>query len=544
MLKRFKSIEKYDKNERFTVPAPDRVDNPGVLTEVGPLSEWLGALPNANEHQIAKQITKEITLLNRYPAPLKKRLELIECYRPYLSRLGQTETQSYSTKEYQLLRQLMTEAAYGYKHVINQQLQQRSWLSGHKKLLTGIYFAVKFLSLELRLAYEQYDAKTANSWREIMRLYRLAERQDMLNEPLVDAYQIEDRGATISHQLKHTLLLSLLDPGHLQPHEARTCSDYLYRYAGLATLESPTENSNPTGQFVLDLTNTRPPQQFEHHKEPLNREQHRLLNVLPISRQVQEDIQTIQLKKGELPIGLQQYLREDAINILKRILRAWHIRQERLERREDAYGWVQISLGISSIHHFLLQGEDTEEAAEFIAPPDIDDSLVLGLEMHEAPPIKIHYEELHCRQLNRSESGLALHITPSKNTLPKVGQLILIREETVERSAGGQLAVVRRCIKQSDNTLEIGVQFIPGRVKTITIRPVTASHTDTAFQPAIVINNGLNRPASMLTAKGLYARGRQYIVAESWPADQVTADRLIESTSGFDWFHLTEKPAI
>ncbi len=542
MLKRFKLTEKQDKNERFTVPAPDRVESPGVLSEVAPLSEWLDALPNANEHQIAKQITKAISQLNRYPTPLKKRLELIECYRPYLSRLGQTQTQSYSTKEYELLRQLMTEAAYGYKHVINQQLQQRSWLSGHKRLLTGIYFAVKFLSLELRLAYEQYDAKVANSWLEIMRLYRLAERQKMLNEPLLDPCQIEEKSATISQQLKHILLLSLLDPGHLQPNEARTCSDYLYQYASLATLESPTESSDPTGQFILDLTNTQPPQHFEHHKEPLDPEQHRLLNVLPISRQIQEDIQAIQQKEGDLPIGLQQLLRDDAINILKRILRAWHIRQARLDKREDAYGWVQISLGISSIHHFLLQGEDTEEAAEFIAPPDIDDSLVLGLEMHEKLPVKINYEELRCRQLNRSESGLALHISPSKSALPKVGQLILIREETEEKSAGGQLAVVRRCTKLSDTTLEIGVQFIPGRVKTVTIRPVTATHSDTAFQPAIVINNGLNRPASMLTAKGLFANGRQYIVAESWPDAQVTADRLIESTPGFDWFHLTTKP--
>jgi len=539
MLNRFKSTAKKEPNERFTVPAPDRAENPGVLSEVAALSEWLTSLPNANEHQITKQITKAISLLNRDPGQVKNRLELIECYRPYISRLSQTETQNYSSQDYELLRQLMTEAAYGYKHIINQQLQNRSWLTGKKRLLTSLYFATKFLSLELRLAYEQYDAKIANSWREIMRLYLLAEHQKMEHEVVVDPTQIVAQNATISHQLKHTLLLSLLDPGHLQPNEARTCFEYLNQYSSLATLELPTESSDPTGKFILDLSDTRPPQQFENHKEQLDPVQHRLLNLLPVSKKIQEDIQAILLHKEKLPIGFEHHLRDDAVNILKRILKSWHIRQERQDRREDVYGWVQISIGISSIHHFLLQGEDSEEAAEFITAPDLDDSLVLGLEIHESRPIKVNYVELRCRQLNRSESGLALQVSFPTSILPKVGQLILIRQETEERTAGGQLAVIRRCMKPSNDTLEIGVQFIPGRVKTVTIRPITATHTDTAFQPAIVINNGLNRPASMLVAKGLYANNRQYEMAENWPAAQIVANKLIESTPGFDWFHLT-----
>jgi hypothetical protein len=538
MLNRFKSTDKKEQNERFTVPAPDQGESPSVLSEVGPLNKWLTSLPNANENQIAKQITKAFSLLNRYPGQVKNRLELIECYLPYINQLILTQTQNHTNQEYELLRQLITEVAYGYKHIINQQLQHRSWLTGKKKLLTGIYFATKFLSLELRLAYEQYDAKIANSWHEIMRLYTLTERLKMEDEPVIDPTQTEAKNATISHQLKRTLLLSLLDPGHLQPNEARICFDYLNEHASLATLEQPTENSDPTGKFILDLSSSRPPQPFENYKEPLNPEQHRLLNLLPASKRVQEDIQAILLNKEDLPTVFRHHLRSEAINILKRVLKSWHIRQERQGQREDAYGWVQISIGISSIHHFLLQDEDREEAAEFITPPDLDDSLVLGFELHESNPIKVNYEELRCRQLNRSKNGLALHISLSSNILPKVGQLILIRQETEEKRAGGQLAVIRRCMKLSENTLEIGVQFIPGQVKTITLRPITTTHTDTTFQPAIVINNGLNRPSSILVAKGLYANSRQYKVAGNWPASQIVANKLIESTPGFDWFHL------
>ncbi|MCF6283314.1 MAG: PilZ domain-containing protein [Candidatus Polarisedimenticolaceae bacterium] len=539
MLNQFKSSDPSQQNERFTVPAPDRVENPAVLIEVGVLNNWLDSLPNANEKHITQQITKAITLLNRYSGKLNNRLELIECYRPYITRLGYTQTHSYNALEHELLRRLMTEATYGYKHVINQQLQQRSWLTGRKKLLTGIYFATKFLSLELRLAYEQYDAKIANSWREVMRIYTLTERQNIQNESIDDNTQSNAKNATINHQLKHILLLSLLDPGHLQPNEARTCFDYLDQYASLASLESITEHSNPTGKFILDLTSTQPPQQFEHFKGQLNPEQHRLFNVVPVSRKIQEDIHAIHQHEEELPTALRHHLRSDAINILKRILKAWHIRQERQNERKEAYGWVNISIGISSIHHFLLQGEEEKSAADFTSPPDLDDSLVLGLEMHQRAPIKINYEELRCRQFNRSEGGLALHLPLPISTEPKVGQLILIRQETEEKTAGGQLAVIRRCMRQSSDTLEIGVQFIPGRVKTVTIRPVTAAHTNTTQQPAIVINNGLNRPASMLVSKGLYASTRQYVVTEKWPAAQVAADRLIESTPGFDWFHLS-----
>ena len=537
MLNRFRAADKTHTQERFTVPAPDKVENPGVFTAVGALSSWLDSLPNANAEQMAKQITKALTLLNRYPGEIN-RLDLIELYRPYICRLCRISPNKGGALKPALFRQLMTEVAYGYKHVVNQELQQKSWLTGRKKLLTSTYFSIKFLSIELLLAYENYDATTANTWREILRIFAMAEHQDLLSEKVPDQDQAEPQNATVKHLMRRVLLLSLLDPSHLRPNEARTCYDYLNQYASLAKLEPVSENVDPAGRYILDLTSTNPPHLFDQNEGLLDPEKHRLLNLVPVSKQIQEDIREIQSNEGDLPNGIAFLSPTDAVNILKRILKVWHIRQERRSERHSAYGWVQMSIGISSIHHFLQQCDTSKKAADFEQAPDLDETLVLGIDMQQQAPTHVAYEQLRCRLADRSDGGMALLLPLPVNLEPKVGQLILIQEETEEREAGGKLAIIRRCLRKGKESLEIGVQFIPGRIQTITIRPITPSHVETSFQPAVVVNNGLNRPASMLTSKGLYSEGRHYVVAEGWPAEKVDAESLIESSPGFDWFRL------
>ena len=537
MLNRFRVTDKTSQPERFTVPAPDKVENPGVITTAGSLSIWLDSLPNANTKQMAEQLDKALTLLNRYPGEVN-RLELIELYRPHIYHLSRIAPNKNRALKPAVLRQLIAEVAYGYKYVVNQELQKRSWLKGRKNLQTSIYFAIKSLSIELLLAYESYDATTANTWREILRIYAMTERRSLLSEKVSDQDQTPPEGATVSHLMKQVLLLSLLDPGHLRFNEARTCSNYLNQYASLAKLEPVSENVDPAGRYILDLTSTKPPHLFDKNGGPLDPAKHRLLNLVPVSKQIQKDIRDIQSSRSDLPDGLSPLSRTDAVNTLKRILKVWHIRQERRSERHSAYGWVQMSIGISSIHHFLQQCDTLNEAADFEQPPDLDETLVLGIELQQQAPAYINYEQLRCRLADRSDSGMALLLPLPVNNEPKVGQLILIQEETAAREAGGKLAVIRRCLRQGKDTLEMGVQFIPGRVQTVTIRPITPSHVETRFQPALVVNNGLNRPASILTSRGLYSESRQYLVAEEELANKITAENMIESSPGFDWFRL------
>ena len=539
MLNRFIRTESKGNLQLFTVPAPDKVENPAVITEPEQLSQWLAALPNANLKKVADQITVSLVHLNRFPTRLSNRLELIEQYRPYLSRLCRISPNDPQAPALPLLRQLMTETAHAYKHVINDQLHHSSWLKGRKSLLTGIYYATKFLSMELLLAYEHYDAKTANAWREILRLYRLAEQQNLHHEKVADDNQPHPEFATTSHLMKRVLLLSLLDPGQLQPHEARICYAYLNQLASSARLEASTAESDLAGRYVLDLEGTpRPPRLNDLEPDTIDPNRHRLLNLLPVSKQIQQDMRQIQLKEAEPPYGLQHLPHTEAVRILNRILKSWHVHNERQSERYNAYGWVHISIGISSIHNFLQGDPAGHSLSDFEQAADNDEAMVLGVDLPPQRHNHAQYDNLRCRLSNRSQTGIALHIPLPVTNEPKVGQVLLIQESHPEQQEILRIGIVRRCLRPETGTLELGVQYVPGEIKSATVRPITAAEMEPGFQPALMIHHPGNDTYSMLVSRGLFAESRQYIIAEGEPSDKVQAKNLIDSTPGFDWFNI------
>jgi hypothetical protein len=511
------------RSTRLTVPASDRFENPNVETRPAKVREWVEHLPYANRDGVIDTVIQAVGLLNRYPGPVSYRTELMDNYRAPCNHLFKMTPDQIGAPSFKQLRELVVEMAYGYKHVVNECLaQKKSWLSNRNKLITGIYFAVKYLSLDLLMAYECYQCKSDNNWREILPLYTLAEQQNLHLVKIEDPDQSRPEYATVSHLMKRIVLLSLLDPCHLQPMEARISYDYLNLGASLARLEMLGGQADVAGRFLLDMEGAKPARPFDPHDIPSDASRYRVLNVVPVSKETHRHLRQIEIERTPPPGGLQLLRSVDAIQILSRMLKSWHVRQERGSPRQDAFGCVALVSGLHGIHRFLSSRGQADGLSS----------------REETSQGGRDAQGLRCHRLNASESGIALRLGLPCDPQPQVGQLVLMQDETDLRKPVLEAGIIRRCLRIDDDTLELGIQFIRGRVKAVAFRPMSADSKETGYQSGLFIHEGADQLGSLLVARGLYQEGREFLIEEADPAPLVTAIRLIESGPDFDRFHV------
>ncbi len=527
---------------RFTVPAPDKFVNPATDTDPASVQRWIASLPYADLISVTRSVLRALTLLNRHPEKIAARAELMAAYRVPCARLLRVIPGRPNTPSSQEMRQLMTEMAYGYKHLINDTLYQRSWLKHRNRLIHGIYFSAKYLSLELFLAYEAYECTVANSWRELLSIYRLADQQGLVHEPADDRDQAEPANATISHVLKRILLLKLLDPGHMVLGEARACFDYFNNWASKARLENLRETHNPAGRFLVDLSGIEAPGPPDPDKQPQNPERYRYFNLIPVSRQVNRQMQRMELNGDPPPVGLQRMCELSPILVLKRMLLAWHGRQERRSNRVESFGWMLCNCGLSAVSHFLRQRNAESGGSKEM--PSREEGTNEEVDLSQIPAHngqQFHYTRSRCRQVNRSVSGICIRLQLPEESDPKVGQVLLLEEDIANQPGGTYAGIVRRCLRIDADTLEIGIQFIRGFTHAISVQARDDVRSNGSFHPGLWVDREQSQLSSILVPRGLYRQGREFIVEGDRPAGVIQAEQLVETTPNFERFRFVTK---
>lgn len=521
------------KHRLFAVPTPDPFENPMVETHPGQLRQWAAGLPFANPEQLAEAVITSLSRLNRYPAPVKKREELMEIYRTPCSRLYHMSQERKSALPVRLNRQVMLEMAYGYLHLVNQSLTEKPSTRHRKQLQVYLYFAVKYLSLEYLHASLMYDCHGSITLKELVRLHTLAEEHNLQHEPMDDP---EHAAATISQQTKLTLLLSLLDPCHLQEDEPRIVFDYLSEFADSARFSELTSQTEAAGHYVIDRISEVPPQRFDPHMtDGLATPRFCLFNILPISQRLHQDLRSIEKQSGGNPAGLQNLGIKTASNLLRRMLKSWHIRMERDSERHTTSGRAKLSLGIQPIHRFLTGGATTL---------DLDsgntEEIALNFETgglnQTAPRI---YQALDCWRCNQSRSGVALLLSLPQVSTPQVGELVLLTKPDGGSRAEAKIGIIRRVLLKEQTILEIGVQFINDRIVPLGMQPLaTPVEQNPLTISALYIDQGEIERSSLIAPKDTLVIDQEYRIEEMIPAPSVSPVLLTEVTASFERFRI------
>lgn len=540
MFSLFSKQHATEKQVLFQVPPMDPFENPLVETHPGELRQWATALPFANPEQLAEAVISSLRKLNRFPGPVKKREELMGIYQTPSTRLYHLLLDGKKSLPIGVSRQLMLEMAYGYLHIINTTLKAKSTAKQRKNLHYTIYYAIKFLSLEYLYACEEYDCRSGIRLRELIRLHTLAEVLHLQDEPITDA---DYPHTSISHQINLYLLLSLLDPCHLQAGESRVVFSYMSSFAHLARFEPLDSPPEPAGQYVIDKLGEVTP----HLSDPsaiktLSAPRFCLFNLIPVSQQLHQHLRSIEQQNSQTLVAMQQLGAKATANLLRRMLKSWHIRLERDTERHKTSGQAMLWFGLPTIHRFL-----TGEVAT--ASPDNDSEQEISVTQDVgglSNQVQLTEQKIPCWRFNQSRSGAALHLPRQLAATPQVGELVILAKPNASRHDEWKLGVIRRSLLRDAGVLEIGVQFINGRIVPLSLQPIGVEEEDEEKKenepitlPALYIDQGNIERSSLLATRETLKVVREYRVEEMIPAPNISPVHLTEVTARYERFRVT-----
>lgn len=535
MLNLFNKRKAPETVPRFSVPEPDPFENPLVETHPGQLRQWADDLPDGNPGMLAESILASLVRLNRFPGAVKKREELMEIYHKPCRHLLLANQHQKNPLPQRLKRLLTLEMAYGHIHLINECLQQKASDRLRNRLVKHIYLTIRFIALEYLYACEEYDCRLNPPRKDLMRFYNLAEVLDLKD---IRQEESEDYPASISQQTKLILLFSLLDPCHLQTGESQIVFNYLSQFAEVVRfvpLNTPLESG---GLFVIDRLGELPNSNAKSVEiERLDPARFILLDVVPASQRLHQHLRSIEQTKTTKPVGLADLTTTTAANLLRRMLKSWYIRLQRDSERHDTSGQVKLYLGLPAIHQQLSAGSN---------PPTVmneaDPSLSVTLKAEGAVEESVNeYPTLDSWRSNQSRSGIALHLAMPVAFPPQVGEIALLKKPESNRREDMKVGIIRRALLVEDNILEIGIQFINGKLVPLLIQALGNEDTDDDDHPnlpALYIDFGAIERSSLITPKDIIKIGHEYRVEEMIPAPSIRLVHLVEIAAKFERYRL------
>ncbi|MCG8068811.1 MAG: flavoprotein, partial [Candidatus Thiodiazotropha taylori] len=137
---------------------------------------------------------------------------------------------------------------------------------------------------------------------------------------------------------------------------------------------------------------------------------------------------------------------------------------------------------------------------------------------------------------------VALRIPRQAVSKELIGQLILILISTHESKQGSdwKLGVVKRAMNSGDNLLEVGVQFVAGKLEPITLRLAKLQNEEESNPDhgAIFIDQGHNNRSSLIVPKHFFVIGQEYRVEEMIPSPSISPLQQLETTAHFERFRI------
>lgn len=507
-----------------------------VETRPKPTMEWLARLPFANPVEAARQLSMALFTLNRHVLNEDERGALLTLYRPVVARAASSlETlvadagvppQPQQQLAGTLLRELLTEHSYGYKHVLLALMTPRFGRNPTKRIAevtAHLLAALRDLQFACHLTYV---TPPEGLWLETHRLYQLATTHGLADKALEDA---------LPAQLVYcqTLLLALADPPHMSRAELAYTRLYLDKFGDLARLTTPPPDPAQNG-FVIATEIDRGPGQHP----PVPKDSNLWLDTDALSRHLHET--AARLRSGDTPrrIGLPAGMESELSQTLsKRLLKLWRPGAQRTFKRYPALGSaVQVVAGISAIHRLL---ELVPQAAELTVSPD--ETLPIGdVASVFAAPTAVNAS--HWTLTNDSAAGLALTGTPDTPLNLKVGDALVLRSDD---SAVWSLAVIRWIKMLDTRQVELGVERLAPSIQPVWVRPLRgrrkASPEPGLFVPGLP---ALHQPDRLLLPSHVY---EICMDAEVWHTPRqytVTFGRCFEHTTNYDLVDFTLLPDV
>ena len=532
------------KKIHLTTPATDGGINPATITKPNALRDWVGDLPSANPASMAQNVLSSLQLLNRHPAKVAQRPELMRIYLTPFFEIIETarkiscqdrRSQGLSKRNKELLTTataVCSEMAYGFKHILLNEMQDEIKLPPNE-CATYIHLAMFSLSISLILDMAAHKPESRTVWREIFQLLIRSQQLGVANVRITDIMPDADNEISILSTFKSIILTSILDTSRLDPKETWGAYDYLSWYAKNAKLTSVEQASDHPGNYLIPRDGVEKPIVYNTKQPPSIPERYMILETHRLNVLISRHLDILSEDKYAPIRGCEKIEADAKRLLLKQMLHIWHTNPKRRHERKDRFDRISCAFGVGQVYHFLKQGTMHQPYADPEAESDkgsqgnaIDPELSGILSIYE------------CRQENISTSGMMILSSDQNIDSLKIGQLIVTESSITENTGRLKVGIVKRIVNRDNSTIEFGVQFLPGILSAATILPEIFGRQHSAdLQPSIALELGENQPKALIAPHFIYQANRHYVLdIKGDGTHRVIAGKLLETTNCFDCF--------
>lgn len=532
---------------RLTIP--DQSDTRDPTLEVNPkkLKLWVDDLPLGDISSATKMVFAALQGLNRTNLSAKIRFELLELYWPAMEKISTSLSKYYkghlqpmpeaNRKIAMSLRKLHGEYADGYKIVVMSPKgsDKQDWTRPNM-VTTSLHRAMDLLGKVQLISHQAYLPQADKVWQEIHKLYLYA-RLRGAERVAVPLPGHPDRPGTLEEKYKLILLIDLSDPLRLEADQIPELIKYLESHIEQARVLAADSLSKEEAEGKQSLFVVR----YEYDTGAAtygdlmvsDPEQGLLFEVGDLLATTHQHLQLIEQQIGS---GIaQSEPSQTSLLTLRYINNSLGIRPERRYERQKSNGKTEIARGLGAatwvLNHrqpFTLPGGETDDFIEINSDGQPGQDAVMA-----------HYETDHWEKVDFSEGGLALLRTQGAKSRVKIGDLLTIREASMEdRPESWSIAMVRRFRYQEDNSLLVGLQLLAPVAKLIAIKRVSDSSKELDYRQALLLapNKQSGVGTSILTQSGYYRTNASYQINRKGKSTMVVAGKLVELSPAFDQF--------
>lgn len=337
---------------KLSVPSPAKKLLSFCASSAEGVSAWAKKLPLANTGESAKQLYIAIGEINNWQAKPLLRLKVLETIRPYIYSINTQLTKHFlvsnvalnerQIKVAQLCQALQTGLATGYKLTIADSLLEKKPELSSRAFSLAIHRAITEISRCILLSYQQYQVPAEHSWLEINQLYLLAEANQWLDYEQEDKQTQFISSSSIKQRFVRIHLLATAKPNNLRQQELGNLFNALELWAKECPVGAGDEES---ALFIVNLYRDR----TSIFRQNLRADQMKLFRGIDTSVLIKK---LQQASAASSPIVVPKQISD---SLLAHLIQAWSVQAQRVFRRTDTSGRLQLCLGLAAVHYYSAQ---------------------------------------------------------------------------------------------------------------------------------------------------------------------------------------------
>ncbi len=561
------------------------------------VEQWLESLPKANLGETARQVYKVLIETNQLAFPHQERTRFLESLRDTVQYITDAMRKHFLGVTYPLpeknqkiaaaAREILAAMATGYKIAIEDLVSSNVLFQDKKQLALLLHRAMTYTGRTLLTSYQVYAPYPPGSWAELHKLYAYAESRKLQRHKVADYQHMYEEKTTITDEYLRHLLLWLTSPYRLRQGEVTKIYNALDRMARYCDLAPPTHplHLDYDGQFGVRLNRDKPPVPIRHAHHKCEPQTCRIIKTDRLAEHLRQDIQESEDVVTTTLTGIDMGRPDLSHDLLRRLLLAWGIESKREFRRNDKQEEVQVAVGLSAIHHYLIQhsqqnrtnpddpfaqrahfqssmvqnlSDEKPDVWNMVYPDSKDinltnivsEELTLAGEKRPSWPVSPVETEAKLQQnaardepmhdwliTNESASGYCLEYTAGSDTKAQVGELVGIRRRISKRAWKWGIGVIRWMKFNNRRELQLGIEMLNPDAAAIGLR-TAARDQDYKYQRTLLLPEipAINQPASLLTGPVPWRVGNKVVLNILGKDVRVELTRLMQNTGLFAQF--------